>query len=229
MNWRSRFKRARRKAGQPLARFVVPGVLRLLSKTWKSETFGQEHLDEAAGEGGGRFMSLWHGRMILSMPIGAHMNYHVLVSPSGDGDLSQAMLGRFGYHVLRGSSSRGGARALREMLVRLRSGAALVITPDGPRGPRHSMNLGLAWMARATGYAIVPCGFVCDRAWRVNSWDRMTIPKPGARIVTVYGEPIRVSRDGGQAELDAATDLIRERMLEAERRGFEHLGVEQDW
>lgn len=229
MNWRRRFKRARRKAGKPLARWVVPGVLRALSKTWKSETIGQEHVERAAGESGGHFMSLWHGRMLLSMPIGAHRNYHVLVSTSGDGDLSGAMLERFGYHVLRGSTSRGGARAVREMLGVLESGATLVITPDGPRGPRHSMNLGLAWMARVTGYAIVPCGFVCDRAWRAKSWDRMTVPKPGARVVTVYGEPIRVSRDGGQVELDAATDLIRERMIAAERLGFARLGVEQDW
>lgn len=226
MSWRSRFKRVRRKLGLPFARWVVPVVLRWLSKTWKSETIGAENEVNTAG---GRFMALWHGRMILSMPIGANRNYHVLVSPSGDGDLSESMLGRFGYHVLRGSSSRGGARALRAMLTLLNDGAVLVITPDGPRGPRHSMNLGLAWMARATGYPIVPCGFACDRAWRVNSWDRMTIPKPGARVVSVYGKPIHVSRDGGEAELDQATALIRESMLDAERRAFERLGVEIDW
>ncbi|MCA8980560.1 MAG: lysophospholipid acyltransferase family protein [Planctomycetes bacterium] len=229
MNWRVHLRRTRRAIGRPLARVVMPGVLRLLSKTWKSETLGAENLERAAGADGGHFMALWHGRMILSMPIGAHKAYHVLVSPSGDGDLSQAMLGRFGYHVLRGSTSRGGAQALRAMLELLRGGATLVITPDGPRGPRHSMNAGLAWMARATGHPIVPCGFVCDRAWRVKSWDRMTIPKPGARVVTVYGEPIHVSRDGGDDELEAATNSIRERMLEAEQLGFERLGVERDW
>lgn len=227
--WRHRFKLARRKAGRPLARWVVPVVLRLLSKTWKYQTLGAEHSEATASEGGGRFMALWHGRMMLSMPIGAHRNYHVLVSPSGDGDLSEAMLGRFGYHVLRGSAGRGGARALRAMLELLKSGASLVITPDGPRGPRHSMNPGMAWMSRATGYPIVPCGFVCDRAWRLNSWDAMVIPKPGARVVSVYGEPVRVAREATTLELEATTNLVRERMLDCERAGFELLGLEQDW
>jgi lysophospholipid acyltransferase (LPLAT)-like uncharacterized protein len=227
--WRHRFKETRRRAGRPLARWVVPGVLNLLSKSWKYQTLGLEHTEATASEGGGRFMALWHGRMMLSMPIGAHKNFHVLVSPSSDGDLSQAMLRRFGYHVLRGSSSRGGARALREMLALLKSGASLVITPDGPRGPRHSMNPGMAWMSRATGYPIVPCGFACDRAWRMKSWDAMVIPKPGARVVTVYGEPVRVPRKATEEDLAAATELVRERMLQCERTGFEILGLEQDW
>jgi lysophospholipid acyltransferase (LPLAT)-like uncharacterized protein len=83
-------------------------------------------------------------------------------------------------------------------------------------------------MARATGHAVVPCGFVCDRAWRARSWDRFTVPKPGARLALVYGEPIRVERDGGEEELERATELIRERMLAAELEGFRALGVEAD-
>lgn len=226
---RKRFRIVRRNAAKAVLRWIGPGVLRLLSRTWKVEVHGEEHVAAAGAEGRGHFMSLWHGRMLVALPHHADRDYQVLVSPSDDGDISEHLLERFGYHVIRGSSSRTGARALREMLVCLRRGDVLVITPDGPRGPRHSMNLGLAWMSRATGHAVVPCGFVCEPAWRARSWDRFTLPRPRARVALVYEEPVRVSRDGGDEELARATALVRERMLRAEKRGFERLGVEADW
>lgn len=209
--------------------WVGPFVLRQLTKSWKVDVIGGEHLESVRRTSGGYFMALWHGRMMVALSGHDGAHYSVLVSPSQDGDISEALLHAFGYRVIRGSSSRGGARALREMLTALRAGEALVITPDGPRGPRHSMNLGLAWMARATGYPIIPCGFVCDRAWRARSWDRFTIPKRGARLAYVYEEPVHVARDGGDEALASATERIRAALMRAEARGFEHLGTESDW
>lgn len=91
------------------------------------------------------------------------------------------------------------------------------------------MNPGLAWMARATGYPIVPVGFGVDRAWRLASWDRFTLPKPRARIAMVYGEPVHVPRDATPETLARATEQVRENLIAAEKRGFEHLGVSTDW
>jgi lysophospholipid acyltransferase (LPLAT)-like uncharacterized protein len=190
---------------------------------------GAEHVESARADGGGHFMALWHGRMVVALPHHGQRNWYVLVSPSQDGDISEALLEGFGYRVIRGSSSRGGARALREMLTALESGAVLAVTPDGPRGPRHSMNPGLAWMARATGFAVVPCGFVCDRAWHARSWDRFTVPKPRARVVFVYGAPVRVERNASADDLASATEKIRAAMMEAEERGFEQLQEPPDW
>jgi len=167
--------------------------------------------------------------MVVALPTHAHRGWHVLVSPSPDGDISEKLLEANGYHVIRGSSSRGGARALREMLRILDEGAVLFITPDGPRGPMHSMNPGLAFMARATGREIVPLGFACDRAWHADSWDRFTIPKPFARVCVVYGDPVSVSREADEAEQEEATSLVRARTLAAEQRGFEHLDCEADF
>jgi lysophospholipid acyltransferase (LPLAT)-like uncharacterized protein len=164
------------------------------------------------------------------VPMAHHKNkgWVALVSRSGDGDLTESLLRGFGYGVIRGSSSRGGARALREMLDALRAGSVLIITPDGPRGPMHSMSPGLVWMARATGYAVVPCGFVCNRAWRLQSWDRFTIPKPFARLAFVFGKPIRIPRHATNPELEALSLAIGEALLAAERRGFELLGMEPE-
>jgi lysophospholipid acyltransferase (LPLAT)-like uncharacterized protein len=93
----------------------------------------------------------------------------------------------------------------------------------------HSMNPGVAWMAKATGRPILPMGNCADRAWHLSSWDRFTIPKPRARVVFTYGAPIRVARDADEGELARVTELLRERMLAAERSGFERLGVQPDW
>jgi lysophospholipid acyltransferase (LPLAT)-like uncharacterized protein len=226
---RRRLKRARKRLGQSLARRLGPAVLASLRRTWREEVLGAEHFAAAGPEGTGRFMALWHGRMVVALPFHAGRDYSVLVSPSSDGDVSERLLAAFGYGVIRGSTSRGGPRALREMLTDLRAGKMLAITPDGPQGPRHSMNPGLVWMARATGFPVIPCGFVCDRAWRANSWDRFTVPKPRARVMVVYGEPLRVERRASPQECEEATEVIRERILDAERRGFEHMGLEPDW
>lgn len=206
----------------------APPTLRLLARTWRTEVLGAEHL-AATARCPGRLLALWHGRMLVPFHHHRGANMCVLVSPSDDGSLVTSMLARFGQRVVRGSSSKSSARALRALLTELQGGGTVVITPDGPRGPRHSMNSGLAWLARATGFPVLPCGFVCDRAWTLKSWDRFTIPKPGARLALVYGEPVSVSRDGGEEELARATDEIKRRMLDAEARGFRELGREADF
>lgn len=226
---RRAWKRLRRRLGFLIVATCGPFVLGRLSRSWKLTVLGEERLTYAQARSRGHFMALWHGRMILGLPHHGSRDWHVLVSPSADGDISQRLLEGFRYKVIRGSSSRSGARALREMLGVLSKGAVLVITPDGPRGPRHSMNPGLAWMARATGYPIVPVGFGVDRAWRLKSWDRFTIPKPGARIAMVYGEPVCVPREATSADMELATRAIHDSLIAAEREGFAHLSLPADW
>ena len=227
--WRRKFKRTRRRLGLYLAKFCGPFVLRRLARTWKLSMHDAENYAPIESESTGYFMSLWHGRMMLGLSHHGKRQWVVLVSPSGDGDISQSVLEGFRYRVIRGSTSRGGTTALREMLKELERGSVLIITPDGPRGPRHTMNPGLAWMARATGRPIVPLGFAVDRAWRLKSWDHFTIPKFGARIAMVYGEPVRVPRGATPEELEQASLTVQARLIAAETRAAELLGVPRDW
>lgn len=224
-----RWKGLRRAIGLRLIGWFGPAVLRRLRASWRTERVHPERWDSVVGGADGVLIAIWHGRMVLGMADHSDREYTVLVSRSGDGDISESLLQRFGYRVIRGSSSRGGASAARDMLAALGQGAVLVITPDGPRGPRHAMNPGLAWMAKVTGFPVLPIGFACDKAWHLDSWDRFTIPKFGARIVLTYGEPVRVAKEGDEAELERATETIRERMLAAELDGFARLGREPDW
>jgi lysophospholipid acyltransferase (LPLAT)-like uncharacterized protein len=167
--------------------------------------------------------------MVPAMPARAHSGLSVLVSPSEDGRLVLPMLVKFGYSWVLGSSNKNPARAVREMLERLQAGGRIVITPDGPRGPHHSVNLGPAWMARETGFPILPVGIACDPAWHLKSWDAFTIPKWGARVVVHYARPIEVSSQADDAELESATQEMRRRMLAAEEQAFAKLGVPRDW
>lgn len=228
-NRRRKVKALRRAAGLRLIGALGPFFLRALRARWKCERLNPQHWEDAVKDGEGALLALWHGRMVCGMADHAGREYTVLVSRSKDGDISDKLLQRFGYRVIRGSSSRGGASAARAMLTSLGKGSKLVVTPDGPRGPRHAINPGLAWMARETGLPIVPMGFAVDRAWRLNSWDRFTIPKWGARVVLSYGEPLRVRAEADEAELQRTTEELGRRLIAAEAQGFAHLGEQVDW
>lgn len=225
---RRRLRIVRRKIGRVLLPAFAPPAMKALARTWKIRKAGEENL-RMAMEARGRIGALWHGRMLLAMPEHANQGHRVLVSPSDDGSLITALLERFGYGTVRGSSNKNPARALREILGLLESGGTIVITPDGPRGPRHKVNPGPAWIARATGFPIVPCGFACDRAWYLRSWDRFTIPKVGAQVVVVYGDLLHVPSSASDEDLQTTTEEMGRRMMHAEEKGFELLGSHPDW
>ncbi len=229
MSFGSYFRRTRRRIGSVVWSTVGSYIFRGLAATWRIETLEGDEFELRNNSGVGQILALWHGRMLLGLPHHGKRGMQVLVSPSSDGDLAKKLLTSYGYRVIRGSSSRRGSRALREMLSALGDGKNIVITPDGPRGPRHSMNPGPAFMACETGKMLIPIGLACDRAWRLKSWDRFTIPKPCARVVIKYEEPITVPRESSEAELEHCTSELKARILQAEVAAFEHLGLPLDW
>ena len=227
--WHSaRYRIARRSLGKLLARTIGAPLVARRARSWKYEELHPERKLEAQAAGG-VILAMWHGRMLCPIPLYKGQDFTVLVSASDDGDLSEALLRGFGYRVVRGSASRGGASALRGLLNALRRGSTVAVTPDGPRGPRHSMNLGPAWIARATGHPILPAGFACSPKRELGSWDRYNIPCRGARVVASYGEPIHVARHADRAELELVSARLREALIEAERAAFARLGEEPDF
>jgi lysophospholipid acyltransferase (LPLAT)-like uncharacterized protein len=138
---------------------------------------------------------------------------HVLVSQHRDGRFIGAVLRRFSVDVVLGSSSRGGASGVRALLGLLAAGDQIVITPDGPRGPRRVAAAGVAQIAALSGVAVLPCSAQVSRRRVMRSWDRMVVPLPFGRGVVVCGEPIRVPRQDWaqalpaiQAALNTAAD-----------------------
>ena len=102
---------------------------------------------------------------------------HILISEHRDGELITQVIRRLGFSVVRGSTTRGGARALREMSLRIDRGH-LCVTPDGPRGPRRSVHQGVAYLGSRTGFPIVGAGMAFKKPWRARSWDRFAVPRP---------------------------------------------------
>src|SRR5262249_49845573 len=119
-----------------------------------------------------------------------------------DGELVAQTAQRLGCSVVRGSATRGGVKALRQV-IRLGEGTHVVATPDGPRGPRRHFHEGVIYMAARTGMLIVPCGFASRRPWRANSWDCFALPKPFSRARCVIGKPIHVPAEFNRDQLEA--------------------------
>ena len=162
-------------------------------------------------EGGERFapfaerrepviFALWHGRLLPLTYWHRGGRIAALVSRSGDGEYIARLVEGWGYETVRGSSSRGGSEALRDLVRKARNGWSLALTPDGPRGPRQRLQPGVITAAQLTGLPIVPLSAGCARAWWPGSWDRFCVPKPFSTVRVLYGEPVRVPRD---ADADA--------------------------
>jgi lysophospholipid acyltransferase (LPLAT)-like uncharacterized protein len=135
----------------------------------------------------------------------------VLASRHRDGEYVARTLERFGHRLVRGSTGRGGAAGLVEMIRHLRAGRDAAFATDGPRGPRHRVQVGVVEAARLGRAPIVPVAFASSRAKRLRSWDRFQVPAPFARGVFVYGTPIAVDPAADRAAMDRQrADLERE-------------------
>ena len=225
--WRRRFRDLRRRLTGGLAARLAPPLIRLLARSWRVERIGGEETERLFRDGP-VILVLWHGRMLPAAALHRDRRFAVLVSPSGDGAIAVGVLARLGLQAFRGSTSRGGARALRELASHLRAGSPVGLTPDGPRGPRHAFNTGAAWLARETGAPIVSVAVACDRAWRQRSWDRFTIPRPRARVELRYGTPVRIGHEVDDDGLEAVSAQLRDRLIADEIAAFSHLDVPDD-
>jgi lysophospholipid acyltransferase (LPLAT)-like uncharacterized protein len=159
--------------------------------------------------------AVWHGRILLLPYFYGWRRARVLASRSRDGELLTRFVGRFGLEAVRGSSSRGGAEALRLLARSLAEGRDAVVVPDGPRGPRETVKSGIVALARLSGAPIVPIAVGASSEWRLRSWDEFRIPKPLARCVLRFGDPIRVPRDA-----DRATEEATRKEVEAALRAL---------
>jgi lysophospholipid acyltransferase (LPLAT)-like uncharacterized protein len=176
-------------------------ALDALLRTCRWEEHGSSRYDANWRTNSGLIFAHWHGRLL---PLSYHHRGRGLVpiiSKSGDGEYIARIVEHWGYRPVRGSSSRGGTQALREMVKRARKGSMLVFTPDGPRGPRNEVKPGVLLAAQLSGLPIVPASSAATSAWWFEGWDRFMVPKPFARVVVGFAEPIYVARDADESEM----------------------------
>jgi len=138
-------------------------VIRALGRSMRIETRGQEHVDRLYHEGKRVIIAFWHARQLM-MPLTYRGTLaHILISQHQDGEIIARIVERFGFRAVRGSSTRGGVEALRELIRLGRSGVDLVVTPDGPNGPRQVAKMGVIQLARASRLPIIPLAFSCSK------------------------------------------------------------------
>ena len=183
---------------------VAGWLMFALGWTWRVRTYGREWMLARAPGDSRLIITLWHGQL-LPISWSQRQPTRAIISEHRDGELIAHLVGKLGIGSVRGSTTRGGARALLECVRALREGSDIAITPDGPRGPRHSFAPGALIVAYRAHVPIVPIGVHIDRAWRLRSWDQFEVPKPFARVTVVYGSPLEVT--GGDArDVSARTD-----------------------
>jgi len=188
-------------------------ALRLLGCTLRV-TRDERAVSDLWASGTPLIYATWHSGVLLLPWLYADRRFRVLTSRSRDGELAARLVRRFGLDAIRGSSSRGGTDALRGLLRSLREGWDVVVVPDGPRGPREVVKPGVVALAAVSGAPIAPVAVGASREWRLSSWDRFRIPRPGARLVVGFGDPVRVPPRADRARQEAARSELEARLAE---------------
>ena len=152
--------------------------------------------------------AVWHGRILLLPYLYGWRRARVLASRSRDGELLTRFVAHFGLESVRGSSSQGGAEAIRLLARSLGEGRDVVVVPDGPRGPLETVKSGIVTLARLSGAPVVPMALGASAEWRLRSWDEFRIPRPFARCVLRFGDPILVPGDADRAAQEAVRKEI---------------------
>ncbi len=191
-------------------------LLALLGRTWRVRVYGRGALLARRPDDARVVVALWHGQ-ILPLLWAHRQPTGVIISEHRDGEIIAQIVEQFGFDSIRGSTSRGGARALLECVKVLRQGADIAITPDGPRGPRHSFAPGALVVAYRAKTSMVPLVAHVDRAWRLGSWDHFEIPKPFARVTVLYDTPLPVEGEDVR-DVSSQTDAYAAAMHAATAR-----------
>jgi lysophospholipid acyltransferase (LPLAT)-like uncharacterized protein len=202
-------------AGYPLAA-VLGRTL-----TWRVE--GAAHYDEIARSGRPPILVFWHGRILPATLYWRNRGIVVMTSRNFDGEWIARIIAQFGYDSARGSSSRGGARALVQLRRDLEAGRPVAFTLDGPRGPAEVAQPGAVWLAGATGHPMLPFHIEAARFWTASSWDRTQVPRPFTTVGVAIGPPVLVtgtsteSIERHRVDLERRLGLLQERARELSR------------
>jgi len=198
-------------------------LVQLLGSTLRWKTEGLEHFDAIVAGGHQPVMAFWHGRILPATYYFRRRGIVVITSENFDGEWIAGIIERFGYGTARGSTSRGGRRALLQLTRDLAAGKPAGFTLDGPRGPARVAQAGAVWLAKATGNPILPFHLEASRHWTLNSWDRTQIPKPFSTVAIAMGEPFQVDAHAGDNALERARVMLEERLKVLESRALQLL------
>ena len=170
-------------------------LIRITGSTANVQHINRHILKTTLQEYGGVIVATWHQNIYFSIWLLRKQNLTALISSSDDGEVIYDVFAHFGYQAVRGSTTRGGIPALKQMIKLLKEKTSVAITPDGPLGPPEIIQSGVVLLAKYSGVPIIPWHYEAKRQWRLKSWDKHKIPKPFTSIVESFGEPFHVPND----------------------------------
>ncbi|MEA2006351.1 MAG: lysophospholipid acyltransferase family protein [Acidobacteriota bacterium] len=166
-------------------------VLWLWAKSCRIIVIGEENYKRLRKRSKPVIIMVWHGRIFFVPYFFRRRGMMPLVSPSKDGEIASQIMSRWGYKIIRGSSSHVMVRAWNEMKKELQNGGEVILVPDGPRGPNRKLKKGSLKLALDTGAYLVPVSFSASKKKFLKSWDNFLIIKPFSKVVAIYGKPIQ--------------------------------------
>lgn len=191
-----------------LYKLLILGIL----KTCRVRFIGRPQVEKLAHEGKTWIFCAWHENTAVSVALERNTGSAMMASDSRDGEYIARGIAALGNIPVRGSSSKGGTKAIRTMVKWLRNGHSAAVTPDGPRGPRRQLQPGVLWISALAGAPLVPYHVVATREWTARSWDRHRIPKPFSRVYVAIGEPFRVDLEALKTDEAAQAAAFAARM-----------------
>ena len=200
-------------------------MIQLVHACLRIETLNDEPLRELWQAHRHVILAFWHDQLLLMARGYRGPGASVLISASRDGEYIARTMEYFGIGSVRGSSTRGGRAAFREMLELAKAPLDLVITPDGPKGPRHEVKEGVVQLARLSGRPVVPMAFACSRGHRFSSWDRFLLPLPPGRGVFSFGAPLYYTDNDTMESFRQKLQLAMEENVQVANERLRHYGL----
>jgi lysophospholipid acyltransferase (LPLAT)-like uncharacterized protein len=182
-------------------------LIRLLGMTWRMRPVNDADLVARRASGQRVIFTLWHGELLPLLWHHRGEGIAVVISEHRDGEIIAQIAERLGYTTVRGSTSRGGGRALIGLMRAIEAGRDGAVTPDGPRGPAHVFAPGAAIASQRTGAPLAMLRATATRAWRLKSWDRFLVPKPFATVRVIYGPLVSVDAGSPREAAEQAPRL----------------------
>ncbi|HUW62484.1 MAG TPA: lysophospholipid acyltransferase family protein [Candidatus Bathyarchaeia archaeon] len=197
---------------------VIALCVKSLMATCRKEVRHLDAIEQACADRGHAILAIWHETLAMAVYVFRNTGYHTLTSYSFDGEMAARVLRWFGLFAVRGSSSQGGSEAVKNLQEALKHVPCVGFTLDGPRGPWRVAKPGIGVLSARAGVAVVPLAVVASPVWRLKSWDKMLVPKPGARVVAECGEPIGAPRDDSPEEVERMRARVEESLNELHGR-----------
>jgi lysophospholipid acyltransferase (LPLAT)-like uncharacterized protein len=196
-------------------------LIKFIGKTVRFEVEGWENLEQIERDGKIPIYTFWHNRIFLGTYFFRHRRIVVMTSQSFDGEFIARFIQRFGYGAARGSSTRGGIKALAELIRLMRDGLPAGFSIDGPKGPKYVAKAGACLLAKKSANPLFPFSLEAERFWEIKSWDNLQIPKPFTRAKVLIAAPIYVSADADEEELENKRLELQNTLDELVKRGVQ--------